>query len=188
MPNYHRVKYGQTYFFTVVTYQRKPVLCLDESRAILKKTLMELRGRHPFKINAWVLLPDYIHCIWELPENDHDYSMRWGWLKKTFTQQIRKIESKDIRRLVGTAHPTMSGKRHREGTIWQRRFWEHMIRDDDDYRNHCDYIHFNPVKHALVKSPIDWPYSTLHRFLKNNIYSKSWGAAGVEFTEKIGKE
>ena len=114
--------------------------------------------------------------------------MRWGWLKKTFTQQIRKIENKDIRRLVGTAHPTMSGKRHREGTIWQRRFWEHMIRDDDDYRNHCDYIHFNPVKHALVKSPIDWPYSTLHRFLKNNIYSKSWGAAGVEFTEKIGKE
>ena len=188
MPNYRRIKYGRTYFFTVVTHQRKPILCLDESRMFLRKALLESQNRHPFTIKAWVLLPDHIHCIWELPENDHDYSMRWGYLKKTFTQQIRKTGGAEFKRLVGTAHPTMSRKRHREEVIWQRRFWEHMIRDDEDYRRHCDYIHFNPVKHGLVNFPTDWPYSTLHGFIRQGVYSKSWGTGKVEILGGIGGE
>jgi putative transposase len=90
--------------------------------------------------------------------------------------------------LVGAAHPTGSRFRRREGEIWQRRFWEHMIRDDEDYRMHCDYVHFNPVKHSLVSSPKDWPYSTFHQFVKKGIYSENWGSANLEFPENMGGE
>lgn len=164
MSNYRRSYEGNTYFFTVVTYQRQPILCLDESRSALREAINEARGAHPFKIKAWVLLPDHLHCIWELPEGDVNYSMRWGLIKKAFTKKIRGM--------VGTAHPTKSRIMHREGAIWQRRFWEHKIRDEMDYRIHCDYIHYNPVKHGFADSPMDWDYSTFHRYMDVSIYSK----------------
>jgi putative transposase len=258
MPNYRRAKNGEAFFFTVVTHRRQPILCHEASRTILREVIREIKVSHPFDIEAWVLLPDHMHCIWRLPGGDRDYSMRWGWIKKEFTKRIRGFEGfrfevddegmvggahptriggaendADMRNLtgmVGTAHPTgMGGKlggrdvgivvgtahptaksgarnhaqgsdvsgtadptssrmRHREGMIWQRRFWEHMVRDDDDFRAHCDYIHLNPVKHGLVESVVEWPFSTFHRFVRKGIYHESWGGGGVEFPEGLGNE
>lgn len=175
MSNCRRSYEGNTYLFTVVTYQRQPILCLDESRMALREAINEARKAHPFEIKAWVLLPDHLHCIWELPDGDVNYSMRWGLIKKGFTKRIKGA--------VGAAHPTESRLRHREATIWQRRFWEHNIRDERDYRIHCDYIHYNPVKHGLVSAPVGWEYSTFHRYLREGVYSREWG--GKE-PDKIG--
>ena len=167
MSNYRRSYEGNTYFVTVGTYQRQPILCLDESRKALRDAINEAREAHSFKIKAWVLLPDHLHCIWELPDGDSNYSMRWGMIKKEFTKKIRGM--------VGAAHPTESRIKHREGAIWQRRFWEHKIRDDMDFRVHCDYIHYNPVKHGFANTPMNWEYSTFHSYMEDGIYSKEWG-------------
>ena len=226
MSRYRRARSGRTFFFTVVTHGRRPILCADRSRAVLRAVLQEVRQARPFTIEAWVLLPDHIHCIWTLPEDDTDYSMRWGWIKKEFTKRVRatgvnaggngSVEEKvgaascvgtahptgSVKEMVGTAHPTThvlgktvaagmvsaSRRRKREGTIWQRRFWEHMIRDEADFRVHCDYIHFNPVKHGLVTRPVDWPYSTFHRFVKEGLYPESWGASWIDFPQQLGDE
>jgi len=239
MSRYRRARYGRTFFFTVVTHRRRPLLCEDRSRRVLRGILQELRQARPFTIDAWVLLPDHIHCIWTLPENDTDYSMRWGWIKKEFTKRMRTAGGEGcgdgswkemvggaihvgaahltayptvgdgggngrVAQMVGTAHPTTttpatgntvaagmlsaSRLRKREGTIWQRRFWEHMIRDEADFRVHCDYIHFNPVKHGLVTRPVDWPYSTFHRFVQAGLYPESWGASWIDFPQHLGDE
>ena len=234
MSRYRRARSGRTFFFTVVTHGRRSILCEDRSRAVLREALRELRQARPFTIEAWVLLPDHIHCIWTLPESDSDYSMRWGWLKKEFTKRVRApvveggangsaevmVDAASrvgtthpatagnrggegrVTQMVGTAHPTIhepgktvatgmpsaSRLRKREGTIWQRRFWEHMIRDEADFRVHCDYIHFNPVKHGLVTRPVDWPYSTFHRFVKEGLYPESWGASWIDFPQHLGDE
>jgi putative transposase len=119
----------------------------------------------PFESSAWVLLPDHLHTIWQLPENDGNYSLRWSLIKQEVT---RRCGGADNVQLTG------SRRRRREGMIWQRRFWEHTIRDDTDFRNHIDYIHFNPVKHGYVKRPSDWPYSTFHRFVQERIYPEDW--------------
>ena len=165
MPNYRRVRDGNTWFFTVVAKHRALILTQPAVRHILEEVLVELRRNHPFQIQAWVLLPDHIHCIWRLPENDVQYSMRWGWLKKEVTKRLGKRES-----------------------IWQPRFWEHQIRDDRDYAAHCDYIHYNPVKHGLVTVPRDWPWSTFHRFMRAGIYSPSWGSEEIPIPDGVGHE
>ena len=169
MPDYCRARLsGGTYFFTVVTYQRRPFLtdpvCRDALRAAIRKT----RQNYPFTVDAWVLLPDHLHCIWTLPPDDHDFSKRWGLIKATFTKRVR----------AHTEDPNVSPsrRRRREATVWQRRFWEHQIRDERDLRRHMDYIHFNPVRHGLVDSVRAWPFSTFHRFVKQGIYSADWGA------------
>jgi putative transposase len=169
MPNYRRVRDARTYFFTVVTWQRQPILCLDLSRRILRELVDALRATRPFDVDAWVLLPDHLHCIWTLPEGDPHYSARWGWIKKELTRRI--ADRGDI------LAPSASRRRHREGGVWQRRFWEHRIRDETDFVTQCDYIHYNPVKHGLVSAPRDWPYSTFHRFARAGRYPADWGAA-----------
>lgn len=192
MSNYRRAREGNTYFFTLVTYQRQPILCLDQCRPTLREVIKEVQFEHPFEIKAWVLLPDHLHCIWELPEGDFNYSMRWGLIKKEFTKRISSrvgyahqiIKSQ----MVGAAHPTESRKKHREGTVWQRRFWEHQIRNERDFAVHCDYIHYNPVKHGLVKSPKDWLHSTFHRYVKEGAYPMEWGTSEIDFLEEIGGE
>jgi putative transposase len=107
--------------------------------------------------DAWVLLPDHLHCVWTLPENDNDFSTRWNIIKKRFTQAAKTT-------LHQAEFMNKSKHKHRESTIWQRRFWEHQIRDDEDYRYHIQYTHYNPVKHGLVNNPYDWQYSTIHRY------------------------
>jgi putative transposase len=172
MSDYRRARSGNTYFFTLVTYGRLPILCIDESRKALKDAIIEVRAKRPFETKAWVLLPDHLHAIWVLPEGDSDYSVRWALIKKGFT---KKIEGH-----FETPKPNRSQIRKREGTIWQRRFWEHQIRDDADFNIHCDYIHYNPVKHGLADSPKAWKFSTFHRYVEAGLYPKDWGDTGLE--------
>lgn len=179
MPNYRRIRIpGVTYFFTVVTYKRRKILTTPESRQILRTMINEVRQQHPFTIRGWVLLPEHIHCIWTLPENNGDYSKRWGLIKAEFSKRAKNLIRRD-------EWMTGSKRKHREATIWQRRFWEHMIRDEDDLRRHMDYLHFNPVKHGLVKCVKDWPYSTFHRFVKNGFYPPDWGGDSTEDSKDV---
>jgi putative transposase len=173
MPEYRRVKgSSRTYFFTVVTYNRQQFLCDLESRKMLRSSIEKVRNTHPFRIDAWVLLPEHIHCIWTLPENDFNYSKRWGMIKREFTIRFHSFNKDSIE----LKKATNSRLKRRESSVWQRRFWEHMIRDQNDFNNHCDYIHYNPVKHSLVEDPRLWPFSTFHRFVKTGLYHSNWGA------------
>jgi putative transposase len=172
MPEYRRAKIeGATYFFTVVTYQRQPVLCLPESIDAMRDVIRNVAQRHPFQSDAWVVLPDHLHFVWTLPEGDSNYSMRWAMVKKELTKRLSPSIGAD------TA-PSRSRQRHREGTLWQRRFWEHQIRDEQEYRAHVDYIHFNPVKHSLVGSPKEWRCSSFHRWVARGAYEEDWGCDG----------
>lgn len=184
MPNYRRAKTeGGTYFFTVVTYQRQPFLCLDESRAILKAAIQKTLLSLPFYVDAWILLPDHMHCLWTLPECNSNYSTRWALIKNEFTKN--KISTEHT-----CARPALSEsrKRHRECVVWQRRFWEHQIQDDLDYKRHMDYIHYNPVKHGLAQYPADWPYSTFHRHVAQGLYEAYWGGVVPIAIDGVGHE
>jgi putative transposase len=117
-----------------------------------------------------VLLPEHLHTIWTLPFEDKDYPRRWGWIKKEFTKAWLNLGKPE-------AQVTASKRGDRRHGVWQRRFWEHVLRDDNDYERHCDYIHHNPVKHRLVRCPRDWPYSSFHRFVKAGDYDADWGCS-----------
>jgi len=127
----------------------------------------------PFTVEAWVLLPDHLHTIWTLPEHDAGYAARWAVIKSCVT--------KGCGRLFGSGKKVnISRSNRKEGVFWQRRFWEHVIRDEADFHRYLDYLHWNPVKHGYVKTPMDWPYSTLHRFVAQGLYPPNWGGGGVE--------
>ena len=161
-------------FFTVVTYCRQPILTSEVMRHSLREGIIRAQRTLPFKIEAWVLLPDHLHCIWTLPEDDANFSSRWAIIKRHVSKEANEIH------LVRETHPTRlalsdSRLKRKETTIWQRRFWEHLIRDETDFRRHLDYIHWNPVKHGYVSLAADWSFSTFHRFAKDGIYPKDWG-------------
>ncbi len=182
MSNYHRnFVQGGTYFFTVVTYKRQRILN-GNAIDILRESFRQCMSEKPFTIDAIVVLPDHIHSIWTLPIHDSDYSTRWKTIKSSFTKKYTHRVGE------ASARPTNSMDKKGEKGIWQRRFWEHTIQDEKDYRVHMEYIHYNPVKHGLVVAPKDWPHSSFHRFVKNNIYTESWGNSVVEFSDDIGGE
>ena len=133
---------GGTFFFTVVTDKRKKLLCVKENVKIIKDAFKYVSSQHPFMSDAFVMLPDHIHTVWTLPEGDNDFSTRWRLIKRYFNK-----------------------KGNHENSAWQKRFWEHTIRNDKDFVNHVDYIHYNPVKHGYVKSPKDWEHTTFHRYV-----------------------
>ena len=169
MPDYRRAYHpGGTYFFTVNLLQRTGndlLVChIDTLRSVVKSVMM----RHPFHIHGWVVLPDHLHCVIELPPDDMDFSMRWRLIKMEFSKLLPKTERRSKVRL----------KRGERG-IWQRRFWEHLIRDEADYRAHMDYVHINPVKHGLVSRVCDWTFSTFHYLVKQGVYPDDW-AGGNE--------
>jgi putative transposase len=171
LPEYRRFKSaGGTFFFTVVTYQRLPLLTTDEARAILHAAWVDVNQRYPFTTEAICLLPDHIHCIWSLPAGDANYSLRWGEIKKLFTKAYHK-------RFGVQENRSSSRKIRGEAALWQRRFWEHTIKDQDDYNRHVEYIHFNPVKHGLVENAADWPWSSFRRFVNQGYYDLGWGTA-----------
>jgi putative transposase len=178
MADYRRTRIpGGTYFFTVVTFRRQPLLVDPDSRRALRDAVELVRRRYPFAIDAWVLLPDHTHCVWTLPPGDSNYSKRWGMIKAAFSKRI-------CARTHCAAWMSTSKRKHRETTVWQRRFWEHCVRDEADYRKHLDYIHFNPVKHGLVTQVRDWPYSTFHRYVQEGMYAEDWGGGlAVELSE-----
>jgi putative transposase len=161
---------GASYFFTVVMFRRLPLLGNREAVDILREAIRAEKARRPFQIDAMVILPDHIHAIWTLPTDDADYSIRWRNIKRSFTQHIEPDN-----------RPTVFGSRQRKGeqAIWQRRFWEHRIRDEKDFNQHIEYIHYNPVKHGLVKRPIDWQYSSIHRYIRQRIVTPDWGVGCV---------
>ena len=171
MPNYRRNRVpGGTCFFTVNLLERRLNL-LTEHIESLRNAVRGVRAKRPFHIDAWVVMPEHLHCIWTLPEGDTDYSSRWREIKKAFVKSLPATEIlSPVRRAKG------------ERGIWQRRFWEHTIRDDRDYAAHMDYVHYNPVKHGFVARVSDWPYSSFHRLVESGIYTADWGE---ETTEKM---
>ena len=169
MPNYRRWYVpGGTYFFTAVTFERRPWLTSEEARPLLRTVIQEIRGQWPFEIVAWVLLPDHLHTVWTLPSGDSNYSQRWSLIKERFTKRhLAAGGCEGVR--------NRSRRRHRERAVWQRRFWEHTVRDEDDLAHCVDYIHWNPVKHGVVSRVCDWPWSTFHRFVAAGQYDIDWG-------------
>ena len=156
---------GGTYFFTVNLAERKRTL-LAEQLAILRTAMREVSSRHPYRTDALVILPDHLHAIWTLPTGDRDFATRWALIKAGFSRRIAAGERRSGSR-------TMKGERG----IWQRRYWEHLIRDELDFARHADYIHFNPVKHGHVTRAVDWPHSTFHRHVEAGVYPLDWGGA-----------
>ena len=164
MTNYRRAKIpGGTYFFTVNCAKRQGNSLLTENIELLRQVIRRIKIAHPFTIDAMVVLPDHLHCMWTLPEGDADYKTRWSLIKAGFSRQIPAAEPLSASRM----------KRGERG-IWQRRYWEHLIRDEEDYRRHVDYIHWNPVKHGWVERVADWPYSSFHKYVRQGVYSWEW--------------
>lgn len=159
MPDYRRAWVpGGTYFFTVNLRVRRGNDLLTRHIDALRNTVHQVRQRHPFQIHGWVVLPDHLHCVIELPPDESDFATRWRLIKAGFSKTLPKTEYRSQVR-------TQRGERG----IWQRRYWEHQIRDDADYQAHMDYVHINPVKHDLAKQVSDWPYSTFHHLVEQGI-------------------
>ncbi|ROH85522.1 transposase [Pseudomethylobacillus aquaticus] len=167
--DYRRVWHaGGAYFFTVNLLQRRENDLLLRHVDSLRLVVLSVQQRHPFTIHGWVVLPDHLHALIELPANDADYATRWRLIKSEFSKSIPDREYRSATR-----------RKRGERGVWQRRYWEHCIRDEADYRAHMDYMHINPVKHGLVSMVKDWPHSTFHRLVKQGIYTVDW-AGGNE--------
>jgi len=164
---------GGLYCFTVVTYDRRRFLTGPDARDYLKAAIQRTRADHPFESVAVVLLPDHLHCIWQLPPHNSGFSMRWRLIKTRFTR--RWLQGKPR-----TTAPNQSRRKHGERTVWQRRFWEHLIRDEADFKRHLDYIHYNPVKHGYVNRAGEWAYSTFAKFVALGEYEGDWGQGEPE--------
>jgi len=166
MSNYRRADFaGGYYFFTLVTYRRHKFLTTDGARDCLRRAFEKVQTQRHFETTAICLLPDHLHCVWKLPDGDADFSTRWTLIKRGFTVSFLKAGGKELRQ-------SDSRLEHRQRGVWQRRFWEHQIRDERDLHTHVDYIHYNPVKHGLVARLDDWPWSTYHKYVESGHYGK----------------
>ena len=175
MVNYRRDRTpGATWFFTVAIADRQSDLLVREIER-LRAAVRRVRTDWPFRIDAWVVLPDHMHALWTLPQGDNDFSTRWRLIKSNFSRALPRGEP-------------ISPSRARKGErgLWQRRFWEHRIRDEADFRRHMDYIHINPVKHGYVRRVVDWPFSTFGRYVQQGVYSADWGG-NVEVIGEFGE-
>ena len=171
---------GATYFFTLVAYRRQPILCDAPIREALHDAIVSIRDKRPFTIDAWVFLPDHLQCLWTLPPDDADFSTRWGLIKRQVSINCKKTYQRP-------EWLTISKLKHRESTIWQRRFWEHQIRDETDFIRHMDYIHYNPVKHRHCNQLSDWPYSTFHRYVNQGVYPSGWTGNAIDLDVVVGE-
>ena len=164
MPDFRRLRVpGGCFFFTVNLLERRGNALLTDRIDLLRDAVRRVRRTRPFAIDAFVVLPDHMHAVWTLPPDDDDFSTRWRLIKTFFARGVAATERRSrVRRA------------DRERGIWQRRFWEHAIHDDADYAAHMDYVHFNPVKHGLVASPVDWPYSTFQYCAARGRYPHDW--------------
>jgi len=169
MSNYRRNRVpGGTYFFTVNLLERDKTLLTDHIKE-LRIATYNTRQKMPFHIDGWVVLPDHLHSIWTLPKSDSDYSGRWREIKKSFSKLLPNKEYLSPVRI-----------KRKERGIWQRRFWEHTIRDELDYQRHMDYLHYNPFKHCFVDTVNEWPYSTFHHLVKQGVYPENWSGSHEE--------
>lgn len=158
---------GASYFFTLITYQRRRLFLDQDNVDRWHRAVSKVQYSRAFSIEAEVVMPDHLHVIWTMPEDDSDYATRIRLIKTTFTKGLPSSNdagSNDCRASKG------------EREVWQRRYWEHVIRDEKDFQTHVDYIHFNPVKHGLVKRPSDWPHSTFSQWVDRGVYDPWWGS------------
>lgn len=178
---YRRAKTpGATYFFTLVTHNRRKFLCAPENIVLLRQAFRYVMTDHPFKIEAIVILPDHIHSLWRLPAGDADFSTRWRLIKSYFSHHCATTYQGQV---------SASRQSKQEKAVWQRRFWEHQIRDEDDFIRHVEYIHYNPVKHGLVNAPLDWAHSSFRRYVEAGRYPADWGAGvAISFPPNVGQE
>jgi REP-associated tyrosine transposase len=153
---------GGNFFFTVNLAERRLRL-LTEHIDELRKAFRETRRHHPFTIDAIVNLPNHLHAIWTMPEGDANFATRWRLIKSVFSRSLPTGERISDSRVA-------KGERG----IWQRRYWEHTIRNESDFARHIDYVHINPVKHGYVTRVRDWPYSSFHRMVKLGVYPEDW--------------
>lgn len=167
MPQYRRAKVpGACVFLTMVTQHRRPLFGDAANVVRLRRVLAQVMRHRPMRVDGAVVLPDHIHFLWQLPADDANYSDRVGQLKALFTRNLGATRSKTF--------ISESRRKHREADVWQRRFWEHTIRDEDDWRQHLDYIHYNPVHHRLVQCPHQWEYSSFGRWVNRGGYRLNW--------------
>ncbi len=171
MPNYRRWMIpGETFFFTVVTFRRRKIFVSQRVATILGQAFRTVRRDAPFRTIAMVVLPEHLHCIWSLPPGDADFPTRWKRIKREFTVQYRREIDPDP-----DAGVSPSRRARGERGVWQRRFWEHVVEDQDELEILCDYIHYNPVKHGHAASPAEWPWSTFERFVAGGDYPPDLG-------------
>jgi putative transposase len=170
MPNYRRAWMpGGTWFFTVNLLQRRGNDLLVREIDLLRRCVAIERSRRPFSILAWVVLPEHMHWLWRLPPDDDDFATRWRRIRTDFSRGIARHEPRTVvRRSRG------------ERGIWQRRYWEHLVRDEDDLYRHMDYIHFNPVKHCHAAHAADWPHSSFRDWVERGAYALDWGGSVAE--------
>jgi len=166
---------GGTYFFTVTLADRSSALLLDEIDR-LRAVYADAQHKLPFETIAICVLPEHLHAIWTLPAHNADYSRRWSFIKAGFSHGVR-----------ATTTRTASQAAKRDKGVWQRRFWEHQVRGEDDLQRHVDYIHFNPVKHGLVARAADWPHSSFHRYVKQGWLPADWGLAANALEGRFGE-
>jgi len=162
---------GGTYFFTLVTWRRRHLLASEERVALLREAFAHIKRERPFSVDAAVILPEHLHCILRLPHGDSDYPGRWREIKKRFSGRV------DTRTNL-----------HGERPVWQRRYYEHLVRDDEDWRRHMDYIHYNPVKHGLVERVADWPWSSFRQSVARGWYPEDWGSIAPAAIEGVELE
>lgn len=177
MPDYRRnFLPGGSFFFTVNLLERRGDL-LTRHIDLLRDSVRRIRRLYPFRIDAWVVLPDHMHCVWTLPPGDADFALRWRLIKLLFAKALPPTERLSLVR------------RHRkERGIWQRRYWEHTLRDEADFRAHVDYVHINPVKHGLAARVSDWPYSTFHRYVQAGTLPADWAGGCEDGVGTAGEE
>lgn len=166
---------GGSYFFTVALAERSGRL-LTDNIDLLRRAVSDVKRELPFGLIAMVVLPEHLHCVWALPPGDANYPTRWKKIKSAFSRGLPQSERRSASRAA-------KGERG----IWQRRYWEHTLRNDDDLRRHVDYIHFNPVKHGHVRYVRDWPYSTFHRYVRHGLYPADWAGGGFDMEHDFGE-
>jgi len=166
---------GGSYFFTVNLAERHRRL-LTEHVGLLRTAFRYTRVRHPFRLEAIVVLPDHLHAVWTLPQGDADFAVRWRLIKSAFSRALPRGERISESRLS-------KGERG----IWQRRYWEHTVRDEADYSRHLNYIHFSPIKHGYVQRVRDWPYWSFHRMVRLGLYPLDWAGDGDEREAQFGE-
>jgi putative transposase len=168
MPNWRRAWVpGGTFFFTVVTDGRFPLFADAQARSLLGEKFRLCQRRWPFDIVAIVLLPDHLHAIWSMPRGDTAYSNRWAWIKSEFSKSWLNSGGREQSVSKGRVRDQRRG-------VWQPKYWEHTLEDENDFERHFDYIHYNPVKHGHVRCPRDWKWSSFHRYVRLGVYPEHW--------------
>jgi putative transposase len=176
MSRYRRAKIeGGAFFFTLALADRSSDLLVREIDR-LRRAYQVMQKKLPFETVAICILPDHLHALWLLPDGDADFASRWSLFKSGFSRGLSAAPSRSASKIA-----------KREKGIWQRRYWEHAIRNDTDLERHVDYIHYNPVKHGLVTRVADWPHSSFHRFVERSMLPADWGSDAMDIPGRFGE-